>query len=122
VAHTVEEFSRSTGRRVTGVAEDALRVLMDHPWPGNVRELRNALEGAFVTVRGDRITLSDLPLEVRQRNGAKPEPLDPEQMEERTQIEEALRQSDGNRTKAAAALGVSRVTLWKKMRRLGIED
>jgi two-component system, NtrC family, response regulator HydG len=122
VSHLVEELSRTTGHRVTGVTEDALRALMDHPWPGNVRELRNAIEGAFVTVRGNRLSLADLPLEVRQREHRGNSGSSPEQAEERVQIEAALREADGNRTKAAAALGISRVTLWKKMRRLGIED
>ncbi len=122
VSHLVEELSRTTGHQVTGVTEDALRALMDHAWPGNVRELRNAIEGAFVTVRGNRLSLADLPLEVRRREQRPTAPPSPEQLEERVQIENALREAEGNRTKAAAALGISRVTLWKKMRRLGISD
>jgi transcriptional regulator of acetoin/glycerol metabolism len=118
----MEDLSRTTGRRVTGVVEDAMRALMDYPWPGNVRELRNALEGAFVTVRGERLTLDDLPLEVRRGAAGNRVSLTSEETTERSRIEEALKQAGGSRTRAAAALGVSRVTLWKKMRRLGIHE
>ena len=122
VSHIIDDLSRTTGRRVTGVVEDAMRALMDYPWPGNVRELRNALEGAFVTVRGDRLTLDDLPLEVRRGASGGRVALTAEETGERSRIEDALKQSGGSRTRAAAALGVSRVTLWKKMRRLGIHE
>jgi len=122
VSHIIDDLSRSTGRRVTGVVEDAMRALMDYPWPGNVRELRNALEGAFVTVRGERLTLDDLPLEVRRGASGGRVALTAEETGERSRIEDALKQSGGSRTRAAAALGVSRVTLWKKMRRLGIRE
>jgi PAS domain S-box-containing protein len=122
VGHIIEDLSRTTGRRVTGVVEEAMRALMDYPWPGNVRELRNALEGAFVTVRGERLTLEDLPLEVRRGASGGRVALSTEENGERSRIEEALKQAGGSRTRAAAALGVSRVTLWKKMRRLGIRE
>jgi two-component system, NtrC family, response regulator HydG len=122
VSHIIEDLSRTTGRSVTGVVEDAMRALMDYPWPGNVRELRNALEGAFVTVRGDRLTLDDLPVEVRRGASGGRVTLTPEESGERGRIEDALKQAGGSRTRAAAALGVSRVTLWKKMRRLGIHE
>src|SRR5688572_1353196 len=122
VSHILEDLTRATGRKVTGVTEEAMRAMMDYPWPGNVRELRNALEGAFVTVRGDRLTVDDLPLEVRRGATAHRESLTADETGEKSRIEEALKQAGGSRTRAAAALGVSRVTLWKKMRRLGIHE
>ncbi|MBI3858497.1 MAG: sigma 54-interacting transcriptional regulator, partial [Planctomycetes bacterium] len=121
-AHVIEELARTTGRKVSGLADDALRALMDYPWPGNVRELRNAIEGAFVTVRGDRITLEDLPVELRSGPQGARSVLSPDESADRTRIEEALKQAGGSRTRAASALGVSRVTLWKRMRRLGIKE
>src|SRR6185503_6589876 len=104
VSHIIDDLSRTTGRRVTGVAEEAMRALMDYPWPGNVRELRNALEGAFVTVRGERLTLDDLPVEVRRGASGGRVTLSVEESGERTRIEEALKQVGGSRTRAAAAL------------------
>jgi PAS domain S-box-containing protein len=120
VDHLIEEFARTHKKRVRGITREALQRLLDHPWPGNVRELRNAIEYAFVAVGGDRITLLDLPPELR-RGGARPQAgpaLTPDQEAERRRIQRALEQTRGNRTAAARTLGISRVALWKKMRRL----
>src|SRR5690606_14070468 len=108
---------------------------MQAPWPGNVRELRNAIEHAFVTISGSTITLLDLPSEVRSSSrpadrspAAKTAPLSPaidltpQQLAEREKILEALEATGGNKTEAAKLLGTSRVTLWKKIRRYGIES
>jgi PAS domain S-box-containing protein len=122
VEHFVEEFRATHRKAVTGVTRDAFRALREYPWPGNVRELRNAIEYAFVTVQSDRIGLLDLPPEIR-RPGAAPEPAslaDPARAEERRRVVEALEQEHGNRTAAARRLGISRVALWKRMKRLGL--
>ncbi|MCA9191607.1 MAG: sigma 54-interacting transcriptional regulator [Planctomycetales bacterium] len=110
-------------RRIDGIAKDTLDVLMDYHWPGNIRELRNAIEHACVKATGDRISYFDLPPEVRGVCAVNllASGLSPEQASEKTRIEDALRRAGGNRTKAAEFLGTSRVTLWKKMSRFGIE-
>jgi two-component system, NtrC family, response regulator HydG len=130
----IGQFSETFGKPVSGIAHDALQCLMQAPWPGNVRELRNAIEHAFVTVSGSTITLLDLPAEVRTSSGssaassaAKPASataaieLTPQQQAEREEIVAALATTSGNKTEAAKLLGTSRVTLWKKIRRYGIE-
>jgi two-component system response regulator HydG len=109
--------------RIDGIARDTLDVLTSYHWPGNVRELRNAIEHASVLASGDRLGYFDLPPEVR---GVANAPLvgaglSNEQAQEKNRIEQALRQVGGNRTKAASVLGTSRVTLWKKISRYGIE-
>jgi transcriptional regulator of acetoin/glycerol metabolism len=97
---------------------------MEYGWPGNVRELKNAIEHAFVTVNGDCLTLWDLPPEVQRpptnRNLKSLESsaelsLPPD---EEARIVKALQQAKGNKTEAAKLLGVSRVTLWKKIKHL----
>jgi PAS domain S-box-containing protein len=122
VDHFVEEMSRSTGRRVRGVEPDAMKALLDYSWPGNVRELRNAVEHAFVTVQGERVKLSDLPFEIRTAAPAAAAPVprggDPE---ERARILDALHRTAGRKNDAARRLGISRVTLWHRMRTLGID-
>jgi PAS domain S-box-containing protein len=121
VAHFIAELSRTRQTSVKGIAADALQRLMEHSWPGNVRELRNAIESALVTAPGDRIRMRDLPAEVRfQRAAAAPRGsvADPA---ERERIAKALAATGGRRADAAKLLGISRVTLWKKMRRLGID-
>ena len=102
--------------------------LMRYGWPGNIRELKNAIEHAFVTVSGDCLTLLDLPSEVRNPGAggttSSPSPLLHSTLSdnaERERIEEALRKTHGHKMEAAKILGMSRVTLWKKINRLRIE-
>jgi len=122
VEHFIAEFGPTHKKNVSGITDEALQCLLDYPWPGNVRELRNAIECAFVTVSGDQITLLDLPPELRRI--AVPHPLQsrltPAQEAERQRIQLALEQERGNKTAAAKRLGISRVALWKKMRRLQV--
>ena len=82
VTHFIEEFARIQSKQVSGIARDAMARMMHYRWPGNVRELKNAIEHAFVTVSGDRITLLDLPTEIRNeaevdRQSARPPALSP---------------------------------------------
>jgi PAS domain S-box-containing protein len=115
--HFASEIAGRKGSTPPAIASEALRSLMEYPWPGNVRELRNAVEHAFVTQTGGMLTSSDLPREIRTHPlGGDPEP---EALEER-RIREALDKARGNRSKAARDLGVSRVTLWKKMQKMGL--
>lgn len=126
IEYFLQELSQQLGRHVTGIARDALQLLMQHTWPGNVRELRNALEHAFVTVEGETVTVFDLPPEIREPETSVAQvqatPLAPEEQEEKKQIAAALRQTAGNRTQAAKLLGTSRVTLWKKIKKYDLAD
>jgi PAS domain S-box-containing protein len=117
VDHFVAEVAGRKGSPAPKVASEALRALIEYPWPGNVRELRNAVEHSFVTQTGEQIALADLPREILSvPPGGEPEP---EVLEER-RILEALEKAKGNRSKAARVLGMSRVTLWKKMHKMGL--
>jgi PAS domain S-box-containing protein len=120
----VAELSRARGKPVKGLTREALECLVEAPWPGNVRELRNALEHAFVLVQGDRIGLLDLPEDVRAaRERARGEPgpaLEPGAEAERARIRRVLERTRWNRTLAAQLLGISRMTLWKRMKRYGL--
>ena len=124
----VEQFVRELGERsrspIDGVAKDTMDILIDYHWPGNVRQLRNAIERASVAAVGDKITFLDLPPDIRDPKGRKTpaaRQLNDEESAERTRIIEPLRQTGGNRTKAAELLGTSRVTLWKKIGRYEIQ-
>ena len=128
VNHFIGEASRVQQRPIRDIAKDAMQHLMQYGWPGNVRELKNSIEHAFVTVSGDCLTLLDLPSEVRNAGAgatiSSSSPLlhsTPGENAERERIEEALRKTHGHKMEAARILGMSRVTLWKKINRLRIE-
>jgi transcriptional regulator with GAF, ATPase, and Fis domain len=115
----LKELAAVAGRRVPSLEPAALRKLESYRWPGNVRELRNALEHALVTARGDSVRAVDLPpLTDSRRPGPPPAPRDPGEAE---RILEALRAEKGHRSRAAKRLGVSRVTLWHRMKALGLD-
>lgn len=128
VEHFIREFARLHDRpHVASVTKDALDRLRAYPWPGNVRELRNAIEHAFVTVGGDAITLLDLPESVRDRvakaaAAAETSHWTAEEVDERRRFADAIAAADGNKTAAARNLGVSRVTMWKKVKKYGLGD
>jgi DNA-binding NtrC family response regulator len=103
---------------VKTVSADAMSALMAYRWPGNVRELEHAIERAVILANTSSIRVRDLPPEVTQKARSRPEDgtLDLQE-QERSSIERALRQFGGNRRKAADALNISTVTLWRKMKR-----
>jgi PAS domain S-box-containing protein len=128
VDHFIRRFNTLQGRRIASISEDAMACLMTYPYPGNVRELENAIEHAFVVCAGQTIGANDLPPHVRDRvdargNNAVPVPpvqLGPLENAEAAAIRDALARHQGNRTRAAKDLGISRNTLWRKMKRHGI--
>jgi two-component system, NtrC family, response regulator AtoC len=123
-------------RRVPVITPRAWAALSHYRFPGNVRELKHALRHALVLSNDGDIDLEHLPEEVRGRVGpetrgnggvaivgpASLQPLEAAQRQfEREYLLRALREADWNRTRVAQLLGISRKTLWQKLRRLGIE-
>jgi DNA-binding NtrC family response regulator len=106
---------------VTSVSPDAMAALMTYRWPGNVRELQHAVERAVILAHGPSIRVRELPPEVSQktRHRAGDDTLDLQE-QERVMIERALDRFGGNRRKAAEALKISTVTLWRKMKQYGL--
>ena len=122
----LREFSREMGKDVKDFTADALETLINYPWPGNVRELRSALERAVVLCHGDRITVRDLPGTLRSGGAASPQRLlaqDDLTVEEAEKqlIIRALKEAGGNRTAAAAKVGMSRRTLHRKLHSYHLE-
>jgi transcriptional regulator of acetoin/glycerol metabolism len=116
----VREFGSAFGRprlALSGAAEEAA---LAHGWPGNVRELRNRVERAVALAEGATIDRADL-FPGERGAGVIATLAEARDAAERRQIERALAQTDGRIQAAAALLGVSRTTLWEKMRRLGID-
>lgn len=122
----IRRLNEKTGKSVQGVDKAAMELFMDHHWPGNVRELKNALEYAFVVVEGRFIRLNHLP-----KNMGAPLPESSEMVsprvrntvhyDEKNALIQALRQTGGNQTQAAQLLNVSRVTVWHRMKKHGID-
>jgi transcriptional regulator with PAS, ATPase and Fis domain len=106
---------------VRAVSADAMSALMHYRWQGNVRELEHAIERAVILANTASIRLRDLPPEVAQKSRprAGDDTLDLQE-QERASIERALERFGGNRRKAAAALNISTVTLWRRMKQYGL--
>ncbi len=128
--HFVERFREETGRNVEGLDPEATALLLDYPWPGNVRELENAIEYAFVKVRGGLIGPEHLPPELSNpRPAASPAALygeGPVSAERRGVPDEAtirheLHQAGWNIARAARRLQISRTTLYKRISELGLD-
>jgi PAS domain S-box-containing protein len=122
--HFIDRFNALQGRRITRCSERVLAVLMNYSFPGNVRELENAIEHAFVVCVGEMIQLDDLPAHIVKAtaetgSGAPAPPLPLDKAEAET-IDAVLVRHNGSRKKAAEELGISRNTLWRKMRRYQI--
>ncbi|WP_394848960.1 sigma 54-interacting transcriptional regulator [Pendulispora brunnea] len=109
------DLAESSGRRVRGFSPAALESLQRYPWPGNVRELRNAIERALALGNGARIEASELPAVLGDENdgGWVELPMNEDRLNERNR-EAALRRCAGNKTRAAALLGIRRARLYKK--------
>jgi len=117
------EFNARGPRRVVRIAPDAMRALLDHGWPGNVRELRNVVEYAFAVGRGPELQLDELPPEFREGGeGSADRASSPRvrQTPEAERIRAALQDTHGHVGEAAALLGMSRPTFWRKRKKYGL--
>lgn len=125
VNHFIEDNAKVFNHDVNEIAQDALQRLQEYGWPGNVRELKNAIEHAFVTVADNCITLWDLPPEVQRpslKTSSTSNSSSTLEPAEEHRIRAALQEAHGNKTEAAKMLGVSRVTLWKKLKFLDLKS
>ncbi len=118
------EFAQRFEKPAIGLDGDALRAIAAYRWPGNVRELRHAIERAVILATGPRIGRRDLPERVAAAPEAQPGSTGAEPAargdDERSRIEAALRRAGGRRLQAARLLGMSRATLWRRMKKLGM--
>ncbi|MCB2156339.1 sigma-54 dependent transcriptional regulator [bacterium] len=125
--HFLGDFAQENGRPVPNLSRDAIEILQGYHWPGNVRELRNVMENTFVFLKGDTIQADDLPSSIsREREPVTdgltvPLGLPLEEVETRY-LKRTLASVDGNRTRAAEILGISRRTLQRRIKELGLEN
>ncbi len=124
--HFLNRFALETGRKVRDFTPQALDALLSYHWPGNIRELRNCIERAVVLSLDEAVDVHELALshlsspgETGKRAGDKPGPFVPETLDdmERRHVMATLEAVGGNKTKAAAILGIERSTLDRKLAR-----
>jgi len=119
----VEQMQMLTKKEITGLTTEAMHFLMTYRWPGNVRELKAALEYAFVIKDSGLIGPADLPEYVNENidvDVCHDLPNSGVECEEKKALIEALKKSMGNKSQAARILGISRGTVWNRMRKYNI--
>lgn len=120
VDHFITRFNRLRGKDITGVSPEVLNILMRHDFPGNVRELENTIEHSFVLCRGGLIYPEHLPDYLLPTKARVSSPITLSELEAQFIID-ALRRHNWNRIATAKELGIHKTTLWRKIKRLGIE-
>jgi transcriptional regulator with PAS, ATPase and Fis domain len=121
----LKKHAQRMGKKVEGISDEVLRLLQGYAFPGNVRELENLVERGVALAKGSTLELAHLPedlrrmsLEVFRREAGRFPSLDDQ---EKAYIRWVLKEVDGNRSRAAAILGLDRVTLWRKLKRYRID-
>ena len=124
IQHFIKSFNLLQSSNIKYCSKEALSAFMKYDFPSNIRELKNAIEHAFVVCKGNTIQIDDLPLHIIDsvsRTSSFPANYRPLEEVEADTVRQALILNNGNRNKAAVYLGVSRNTLWRKMKRYGIK-
>ena len=129
VKHFIDHFNREFKKTTRGVTHSAMQALMEYPWPGNIRELKNLIERVMILENKELIDVSDLPREIMAQ-----EPYVPVEQAftlppggvvledvERSLIEQALKRTGGNQTRAAKLLGLTRDTLRYRLKKFGLD-
>jgi DNA-binding NtrC family response regulator/predicted hydrocarbon binding protein len=129
--HFLKEFAQKFSKKIKRINTEAKHAIASYSWPGNIRELKNVIERAVILASGPTIGLDDLPATIsavknNQRVAGGSQDFAKFQLrqelsnilDESERIAKALKLAQGNREEAAALLGISRTTLWRKMREL----
>ena len=122
----VHRMRLKTEKNITGIAKEVLDVFMQYSWPGNIRELINVIEYAFVLCPDGDISVAHLPAQLLEQ-----QPVHVQQASrtnrkltkgnERQELIQALQATGGNKSEAARRMGVSRDTLWTRIKKFGIQ-
>ncbi len=125
IANFVYQACSQFQKPLKKLTSSAKALFLDYPWPGNIRELKSVIESAVMVSDGDYITISDLPMNLQHYATGHREEIGTRAIRnieegERSVIEEALRQTHGNKAKAAEALGISTRTLYRKLEKFAL--
>lgn len=124
IEHFIKKLNQKYSRNIKGVSEGVLASIYRHDFPGNIRELENLLEGIIAVSPHDKETIIEKDLKAHplwQEKKASEHMLLSLEKLEKFALEQALRESQGNKSKAAEILGISRDTLYRKLKQFGIE-
>jgi len=120
----LQRYTAEQGKEIKEFSSEAMRLLLDYPWPGNVRELENSIEAAVVLAHGKRIEISDFPSSLLQNTCAPTDTGSPGTIMENEArlLREALEECSWNKKQAAHRLGISRNTLYRKLKKYRINS
>jgi len=125
--HLLERFRKKFGKTLLGVSRDVQKAFLTHDWPGNIRELENVLESSAMVCAKDFIDIGDLPEYLRRLGPGRTRPASPAREDlltlddmERRHIFAVLQKTGRNLFRASGVLGISRTTLYAKMKKYGI--
>jgi len=125
VNHFLAQKRRGIEKEIDAIEPEAMDLLCRYSWPGNVRELENIIERAMALENGPSIRVADLPDYIRHLSietyRHHPSDIPTLEEQERRYIQWVLNRSEGNKTRAAKLMGIDRVSLWRKLKRYGIE-
>ena len=119
--HFASLYANKYSKVIQGFSAELLKRMREYPWPGNVRELQHMVERAVILAKKPTLGVDDFPLNGRynKKVADSVETLDLDTIEKHT-IERALSKCDGNVSRAARLLGITRFVLYRKMERLGL--
>jgi DNA-binding NtrC family response regulator len=125
VQYFLKKYNDAYGKNIAGLTRRAQTILLQHPWPGNVRELENVISTSCITAMGDFIDIPDLPENLQHRtvpSGSDEEwrPLCLDDVR-KVHIQKVLQMCNGNRLRAAQILGIGRTSLYRYLKRDGLE-
>lgn len=115
IDHFLKKFNKKFNKNILAISENVKKIFMNYPWPGNIRELEHALEHAFILCSQQTITIEHLPPELKTSAGKEILPLR-ENAKNKQVIIQALEKTGWNKAKAARLLGISRRTIYRKIK------
>jgi DNA-binding NtrC family response regulator len=124
VQYCLKKICFRTGKCVPGISEEGLQILQNYSWPGNIRELNNVIERAVILSTGENITVDDLTADIKSSIPSPAVKSDRQSLAEmeREHILQILHTTEGNKTRAAEILGISKKTLYHKLREYGLME
>jgi transcriptional regulator with PAS, ATPase and Fis domain len=127
IANFIYQACGQFQRPLKKLSSSTKALFLEYPWPGNIRELKSVIESAVMVADNEYITISDLPMNLQHYATGHRDEIGSKAIRnieegERNVIEDALRQTNGNKAKAAEALGISTRTLYRKLEKFAVAN